>query len=229
METRRPQASTSGFFSLNPQFALLMFKRDRVSRPHEEEALALRRRHLAGHPGSPNASPMCRQIYVGTLLLGFDDVDQRMLPGNGMGQWHAHGLSQEVPEVHLQIRYRFERAQICFLAHWLAWIIRSRSHACREVLYPPDLVCGRDDGKQPGKIKPFVRGVAARAKVEVERIDVEIGKHAYPRKMQEPFLSGRPRALSPKLPGVVSRSLLPPPFSIIKKVLRKSGSVEFRG
>jgi hypothetical protein len=110
-------------------------------------------------------------------------------------------------------------AQICFLAHWLAWIAGSRAHARREVLYLPDLVCGKDDAKQLGKIKPFERGAAAGTKVEVKRVDIEIGNHAHPRKMQGPFLSGRPRALSPKLPGVVSRSLLAPSFSIVKKAL----------
>jgi hypothetical protein len=37
--------------------------------------------------------------------------------------------------------------------------------------------------------------------------------------MQEPFLSERPRALSPKLPGVVSKLLVALSFSIIKDVI----------
>ena len=76
-------------------------------------------------------------------------------------------------EVYLQVGYRLERAQICFLRRWLAWIAGSSARTRREILYLPALVCGKDDGRQLGKIKPFVWGAAAGTKVEVKRIDVE--------------------------------------------------------
>ena len=159
---------------------------------------------------------MRRQVHVGTRLFSLDNFDKRVLTDNGIGQWHTHSVSHEVPEVDLQVGNRLGRTQICLLARWLAWIAGSRAHARREILYLPDLVCGKDDGKQSSKIKPFLWGAATGTEVEVKLINVEIGNHAHPLKMQEPFLSERPRALSPMLPGVVLRSPLPPSFFIVK-------------
>ncbi len=53
--------------------------------------------------------------------------------------------------------------------------------------------------------EPAVGGATARAEVEVEGVYVEECKHDALPKMQGPFLSERPCALSPKLPGAVMR------------------------
>jgi hypothetical protein len=147
------------------------------------------------------------EVDVGTLLFSLEDLDEWILSGTRMDERQANRVGQEVSVVDLEIRSRPQGAEIRLLARGLVGVTGTRQALCREVLDASALVAWEHDLQELGKVESLVGGATARAKVEVEGVNVEEGKHNALPKMQGPSLSERPCALSPKLPGMVMVSL----------------------
>ena len=129
-------------------------------------------------------------VDVRTFLFRLYDADERAR-GIGIGSAHYDRMGEIATEDAFCAKC-FDGAKVYLLTEWLAWIVRTRENARREILYPDNLVSGRENLLRHCKdVKPFVRSPFQCAVVEVESVNINYCSHQFLSESESrPFRNG---------------------------------------